>query len=258
MRHVESRVFCGVEPGTQYLRATIAYDGTDYLGFQLQAKGRTVQRVLEEALARVTQAPVRVVGSSRTDSGAHAQGQVIAFHTSWRHSVPDLQCALNAVLPQDVVVLDVDLAPVGWHPRFSAKRRCYRYTVLNRSLRSPLDRRYAHLVTQSLNLDALRAGSEYLVGEHDFAAFGRPTVGENTVRQLFSAEWRQDGQWFVFDVVGNAFLQGMVRNMVGVCLQVGVGSWPAERVGVVLESRNRALAAPPAPACGLCLMRVDY
>jgi tRNA pseudouridine38-40 synthase len=263
------------DPDKTSFRATVAYDGTDFLGFQLQSRGRTVQGVLEDALAQVTQAPVRVVGSGRTDRGVHARGQVVAFCSRWRHTVEDLQRALNAVLPPDVVVLHLDPAPDGWHPRFSALRRHYRYTVLNQPVRSPLDRRYAHLVAHPLDVHILQAGSQHLVGVHDFAAFGRPTHGENapgaraiegsaaspglgTVREVFEAVWRQDGSWFTFDVVGNAFLRGMVRSLVGTLLQVGTGFWPVERVLQVLESRDRALAAPPAPACGLCLMRVEY
>jgi len=256
MRQVGDPARTGSE--TAYFRATVAYDGTDFLGFQLQSNGRTVQGVLETALAQVTRSKDRVIGSGRTDSGVHARGQVIAFRSDWRHRMEDLHRALNAVLPPDVAVLDLDRAPEGWHPRFSALRRHYRYTVLNQPLRSPLDRRYAHLVPQPLDIRALQAGSGLLVGVHDFAAFGQPTQGESTQREVFEAGWRQDGPWFTFDVVGNAFLRGMVRSLAGLLLQVGAGSWPVERVAEVLASRNRALAAPPAPACGLCLMRVEY
>ena len=218
-----------------------------------------MQGVLEAALAQVTQAEVRVVGSGRTDAGVHARGQVVAFRTGWRHSPASLQRALNAVLPADVAVLDLGLAAMDWHPRFSALRRHYRYTVLNQPLRSPLDRRYAHHVVQPLDLVALQScGRVCLIGEHDFASFGRPTQGDSTVRAIFSAEWRTDGPWFTFDVVGNAFLRGMVRSLVGCLLQAGTGAWPAEQLKAVLDSRERALAAPPAPACGLCLMAVEY
>jgi tRNA pseudouridine38-40 synthase len=269
------RYLPGAGSDTDCFRATVAYDGTDFLGFQLQSCGRTVQGVLEDALAQVTQATVRVVGSGRTDRGVHARGQVVAFCTGWRHTVEDLQRALNAVLPPDVAVLELSPASEGWHPRFSALRRHYRYTVLNQPVRSPLDRRYAHVVAHPLDIHALQAGAGLLVGVHDFAAFGRPTQGGNgsgsrgiegsaltqgveTVREVFGAVWRQDGPWFTFDVVGNAFLRGMVRSLVGTLLQVGAEFWPVGRVSELLESRDRALAAPPAPACGLCLMRVEY
>jgi|YNPNPStandDraft_1061719.scaffolds.fasta_scaffold08522_10 tRNA pseudouridine38-40 synthase len=243
---------------THYVRATIAYDGTDFLGFQWQPNGRTVQGVLEAALDRVSESHSRVVGAGRTDSGVHARGQVIAFHVAWRHPLADLQRALNAVLPEDVVVLELGPAAPGWHPRFSALRRHYRYTVLNQPLRSPLDRRYAWQVPEPLHLEALQAAAELLLGEHDFASFGQPTEGESTVRYLSQARWQQSGPWFTFDIAGNAFLRGMVRSIVGTLLQVGRGLWPVEQVARILAARDRAAAAPPAPACGLCLMRVEY
>jgi tRNA pseudouridine38-40 synthase len=236
----------------------VAYDGTDFLGFQWQTQGRTVQGVLEGALAQVTGQAGRIVGSGRTDTGVHARGQVIGFHTQWRHPLPDLERALNAILPMDVAVRDLQEAAPSWHPRFSARRRHYRYTVLNQALRSPLDRRYTHQVTAPLNLAALQAASELLLGEHDFASFGQPTQGENTVRYLFSAAWRQDESLFAFDVVGNAFLRGMMRSLAGSLLQVGTGIWPVERISEVMAARDRAQAAAPAPACGLCLMSVEY
>ncbi|PKO24111.1 MAG: tRNA pseudouridine(38-40) synthase TruA [Chloroflexi bacterium HGW-Chloroflexi-1] len=241
-----------------YLRATVAYDGADFLGFQWQPAGRTVQGVLEAALAQVTRTATRVVGSGRTDSGVHAQGQVIAFHAAWRHPIADLHRALNAVLPADVVLWDLRPAPLTWHPRFSALWRHYRYTVLNQPLRSPLDRRYAHQIAQPLDLAAMQAAAALLVGEHDFASFGQPPQGDSTVRRLFDARWHTDGSWFTFDVVGNAFLRGMVRRLVSTLLYVGAGVWSVDRVAEILASRDRALAAPPAPACGLCLMHVEY
>jgi tRNA pseudouridine38-40 synthase len=244
--------------GRRYVRATVAYDGTDFLGFQWQAQGRTVQAVLETAIEQVSQAPTRVVGSGRTDTGVHAAGQVIGFWTAWRHSLADLQRALNAVLPGDAAVLTIGPAEPTWHPRFSAIRRYYRYTVLNQLWRSPLERRYAHLVTQPLNLEAMQAAAGLLVGVHDFASFGQPTKGDCTVRELFSAEWQRDGCRFYFDVFGSGFLRGMMRCLAGTLLQVGLGVWESGRVAALLEARNRALAPPPAPACGLCLMRVDY
>jgi tRNA pseudouridine38-40 synthase len=244
--------------GQRYVRATVAYDGTDFLGFQWQVQGRTVQGVLETALEQVSRAPTRVSGSGRTDTGVHAAGQVIGFWTAWRHSLVDLHRAVNAVLPGDAAVLAISPADSTWHPRFSATRRYYRYTVLNQPWRSPLERRYAHLVTQPLNLEAMQAAGDLLVGVHDFASFGQPTQGNCTVRELFSAEWRRDGCRFYFDVFGSGFLRGMMRCLAGTLVQVGMGVWEIDRVADLLEARNRALAPPPAPACGLCLMRVDY
>lgn len=256
----------------RYVRATIAYDGTDFAGFQWQTNGRTVQGVLERALAqvcgiRLEEAPSRVIGAGRTDAGVHATGQVIGCETTWRHDWPSLLRALNAVLPDDVAVLDLDAVDPGWHPRYSAVRRSYQYRVLNRSIRSPLERRFALHVDRPLDVAALNAGAARLLGEHDFASFGQPmrrtdaTGVEHlggTVRRLDEAIWRQDGERLTFDVAGNAFLRGMVRSIVGTLLQVGLGRWPEERVGEVLAARSRDAAASPAAACGLCLIRVDY
>jgi tRNA pseudouridine38-40 synthase len=251
---VEPNAPCG-----RYVRATVAYDGTDFLGFQLQASGRTVQGVLESALGRLSGTETRVVGSGRTDAGVHAVGQVVAFYTSWRHDLTDLHRALNAVLPPDIAVSELTEAPDGWHPRFSAKWRHYRYTVLNSPWRSPLTRRNAHLVTQPLRLDLLQSAADLLVGEHDFVSFGRPMQeGETTVRVIFRAEWCAADHLLSFDVIGNAFLRGMVRTLAGSLLLVGSGEWTVERLAEVMAARNRGLAAAPAPACGLCLMHVEY
>lgn len=267
----------GTLPGykLQYYRATVAYDGTDFLGFQLQAttgesrglpsRARTVQGVLEEALLGLTAAETRVVGSGRTDAGVHAAGQVVGFRTLWRHTTADLHRALNAVLPPDIAVSDLAEAPDVWHPRFSARWRHYRYTVVNAPWRDPLVRRYALHVSKPLRLEQLQAAAQVLVGEHDFSSFGRPMQdGESTVRAVFAADWRQSGDAFTFDVVGNAFLRGMVRSLVGSMLQVGLGEWTVERLAEVLAARNRSSAttgggaARPAAACGLCLMHVEY
>lgn len=214
--------------------------------------------MLEDALLNLTRQTTRVVGSGRTDAGVHARGQVIGFSVDWRHTLPDLLRALNAVLPRDIVLLDLDLAAPDWHPRFSALRRTYRYTVLNQPVRSPLDRLYAHHMVQPLGLTALQVAAESIVGEHDFASFGQPMRDESTVRYIYSAGWAQDGPWFTFDVVGNAFLRKMVRSLVGTFLQIGTGLWPVERMASILADQDRARSAPPAPACGLCLMRVEY
>ena len=252
----------------QYVRATIAYDGTDFLGFQLQASGRTVQGVLEAALCRLTGAETRVVGSGRTDAGVHAMGQVVAFHTTWRHDLSDLPRALNAVLPPDIAVEELSAASEAWHPRFSARWRHYRYTILNRPVRSPLMRRFAHLVPEPLQMDLLQAAADVLLGEHDFATFGRPMqAGETTVRVIHRAEWSAADHLLTFDVVGNAFLRGMVRSLVGNMLRVGSSAqpagqardqWTVERLAEILEARDRSMAAAPAPACGLCLVHVEY
>lgn len=242
----------------QRYRATVEYDGHDYLGFQIQARGRTIQGELEKALERVVQQSVRVLGAGRTDAGVHATGQVIAFECAWRHSISDLQRALNAVLPVDIAVRELAPAPADFHPRFDAVWRCYEYTIVNQPVRSPRWQRYAWHVPDRLDLAAMESASQFLVGTHDFAAFGKPTQGESTLRQVLQVGWRSEGSRLIFGITANAFLYHMVRNIVGTLVRVGRGELLPEVVAALLEAGESAAAGPPAPACGLCLVRVEY
>jgi len=245
-------------------RATVEYDGTDFQGFQIQASGRTVQGELERAIEQITQSQVRILGAGRTDAGVHASGQVIAFNVSWRHTTQDLHRALNAILPADIAIKELAKAHPAFHPRFDAERRHYRYTILNGSTRSPLWARRAHHVPEPLDLEAMQEASQMLIGHHDFAAFGRPTQGETTVRHVAQAEWREEspddltGKLLVFDITANAFLYRMVRNIVGTLLRVGRGELSAADIGRLLGSGDRADAGPSVPPCGLCLVSVEY
>jgi tRNA pseudouridine38-40 synthase len=199
-----------------------------------------------------------VAGAGRTDRGVHARGQVIGFEAAWQHGLTELQRALNAVLAVDVAILELGPAVEGFHPRFSALRRMYRYTILNQSWRSPLVRRTAWHVAPQLDLDRMVEASRCLTGTHDFATFGRPPQGENTVRTVFSAEWQAGGSRLAFDIEADAFLYRMVRCIVGTLVQVGWGQLLPQEVKRFLESRDRGLVKRVAPAHGLCLMRVDY
>ncbi len=241
-----------------YYRAVVEYDGTRYHGFQVQAQEPTIQQALEEALTRVTQQVSRVVAAGRTDAGVHAQGQVIAFRVAWGHPLDELQRALNALLPVDIVVRELQVAAEDFHPRFSAVSREYRYTVLNQPRRSPLARHFAYHVPKPLNVDAMAQACACLVGEHDFATFGQPPQGDNTVRRLYRAEWRREGRFIHFDVEANAFLYRMVRSIVGTALQVGMGSWPPSGLEEAMAARDRSRAGPTVPPHGLCLVRVNY
>jgi tRNA pseudouridine38-40 synthase len=240
------------------IKATLAYDGTDFLGFQRQAAGRTVQGVLEEALERITGKRTVVLAAGRTDTGVHAAGQVIAFDTEWRHTISDLQRAMNASLPEDTAVRHLLQAAPDFHPRYDARSRRYRYTVYNAPVRSPLARRTSLHLRGELNLKAMQTASVILTGEHDFAAFGRPPQGEVTVRRVFQAHWTADAPWLFFEIEANAFLYRMVRSIVGTLLEVGQGRLLAEQLEAILASRDRNLAGQTAPAHGLCLMRVQY
>lgn len=239
-------------------RAVVEYDGTDFLGYQIQAAGRTVQGEIEESLKRITQLAVRIEGAGRTDSGVHAIGQVIAFNVTWKHSLADLHRALNATLPPDIVMSDLKITDDTFHPRFSALSRSYRYTVLNQRWPGALQRRYAYYVRDKLDLAAMSEASRYLLGSGDFASFGKPPQGENTVRHVKRADWSESGSLLFFDITANAFLYRMVRTIVGTLIEVGSGRLAPYEVKDILDARDLTRSAPPAPAHGLCLMRVTY
>lgn len=242
----------------RYLRATVAYDGTDFCGFQVQAAERTVQGELETALASITQQQTRVVGAGRTDSGVHALGQVVAFRTQWRHSPADLQRAWNAILPEDVAVRALEEVDPGFHPRFDAQSREYRYAVRNHAIRDPLRRRTALWYPRGLDVERMASATRLLVGEHDFATFGTPPQGTNTVRCILGAEWTCAGEMLYLEIEANAFLYRMVRSIVGTLLKVGAGELTVDDFGSRFTAAERSLAGPTAPAHGLCLMAVNY
>ena len=274
--HVEG--CCLVDQPLLYVAALVAYDGTDFHGFQLQPNAPTVQAALETALQLCTGEKCRVVGSGRTDTGVHANGQVVAVQVPWRHSLSDLQRAWNAHLPAAIAVRRVRLAPARFHPRFSALHRTYRYTLFDQPSASaegplprhlPLVERFALYVRQELDWEAMNVAAQYLVGEHDFATFGHPPQGEQTVRQLYHAEWQvvqanllpfddYVGRQLVFTVTANAFLRQMVRNLVGTLLAVGSKQWTPDAVRVALEAKDRRHCKPPVPPHGLVLEKVFY
>lgn len=245
--------------GIRRYRATVEYDGTDFNGFQRQAQGeRTIQQTLETAISAVAQQPVRVVGAGRTDAGVHARGQVIAFDVQWSHGQEALGRAINAGLPPDLAVRNVVVVEPEFHPRFDARRRTYQYFINNQSVPSPLLRRVTWHRPRLLDLDAMNAANELLTGEHDYATFGTPPVGDNTVRSVYSAQWQRKENLVIFTIEANAFLYRMVRSLVGSLCLVGEGEWPVDEFARVLAAADRSLAGPTAPPHGLVLLSVGY
>jgi len=237
----------------------VEYDGTDFCGFQRQAQGeRTVQETLEQAIQSVTGQRVIVNAAGRTDSGVHASGQVIAFEVGWSHGEATLGRALNANLPCDVAVRDVRLTDSCFHPRFAAHRRTYRYSINNQIEPSPLLRRMTWHRPGSLDLAAMNCASKLLVGRRDFGTFGRPPAGVNTVRQVFAAEWQRQDGLFVFAIEADAFLNRMVRSLVGTLCLVGDGRWSVCDFKQALDAVDRKRSGPAAPPQGLCLVSVVY
>jgi tRNA pseudouridine38-40 synthase len=240
-------------------RAIVAYDGTDYCGFQKQAPSQpTIQGELEGALSDIAASPVTVTGAGRTDSGVHALGQVVSFNIAWRHDEEALLRATNAHLPDDIALTAVSVAAPSFHPRFDARRRAYEYHVYNRPVRNPLQRRYSWHVHRPLDLQAMNAAAAAICGTHDFATFGQAPQGENTVRHVFHAAWRDQGHCLVFDIEGNAFLYRMVRSIVGTLRAVGHGERTVEDFVTSLQAADRSLAATTAPPHGLFLASVTY
>ena len=240
-------------------RALIEYDGTAYYGFQRQRPEHpTIQGTLEEAIRQLAQQPVTVTGAGRTDSGVHALGQVISFDINWRHGLEALQRAINANLPADIVILQLNQASPTFHPRFDARRRSYAYHIYNAVVRSPVRRFHSWHVRRSLDVDKMNQAASYLLGQHDFGTFGQPPVGENRVRELFRAEWKRDKDLLVFHIEANAFLYRMVRSLVGSMKLVGDDSWTVEDFVAAFRSCDRSQSGTVAPPQGLYLVSVTY
>ena len=199
-----------------------------------------------------------MIGAGRTDAGVHARGQVIAFDVTWRHDQAALGRALNANLPPDLAIRGLERVQRGFHPRFSALRRTYEYTINNRINPSPLLRRTTWHHRQPLDLSALEQASSLLIGEHDFATFGQPTTGDSTVRRVFRAEWRREDALWSFTVEANAYLYRMVRSLVGTLCMVGRGERSVGAFAEAFAAADRAQAGPTAPPQGLCLLTVTY
>jgi tRNA pseudouridine38-40 synthase len=238
---------------TRY-RATVEYDGTDFAGFQVNPGKRTVQGVLEDALMRLDGgARRRVDGAGRTDAGVHATGQVIAFPYAGRLSAAALETALAAILPRDLAVRNLREVPATFNPRYAARYREYRYTVWN-GPHSPLRERTALGLRDPLDSAAMaRAGSAF-IGRHDFRAFG--AADRTTVRTVTAVRVRRSGRYVTIDVRADSFLRGQVRRMVGLLLEVGLGSATDEDIRAALADPARARKGAAAPARGLCLRHV--
>jgi tRNA pseudouridine38-40 synthase len=243
------------------LKLVIAYDGTDFHGWQTQPGLRTVQQELERVLERVLRHPVALAGASRTDAGVHARGQTASLWTEAAIPTANLQRAVACRLPPDIQVVRVTEAGAEFHATRDARGKLYRYVLYN-SERRPVERflaRYAWHFWHSLDLAAMRAAAAMLVGTHDFAGFanqGRPR--ETTVRTLRNIGLRRHYELVNIEVEGTSFLYNQVRIMVGTLVEIGRGHWPPERAAAVLSTRDRSLAGPTAPAQGLTLEWVRY
>ena len=249
------------------IKLTLEYDGTEFNGWQIQAKGqRTVQGELEKALKKIYPPyrladKIKLHGSGRTDAGVHALGQVANFKTRTILRTEVLRKALNANLPPDIAIVRVEDVPLNFHAQYSAKSKIYRYTILNRDSRPAYARQFCLHFPYQLNLKLLRQEARVLIGRKDFRSFGSLDKGqgrENTIRHVKRIEIKKRGDYLTIDIEANGFLYKMVRNIVGTLLDVGTGRLPEGSIKKILAQKNRNFASPPAPAQGLCLLKVEY
>jgi len=261
----------GVEDVTiRTLKLTLAYDGTRFVGWQRQADGESIQSLLEDALAKFEGMPVTVHGAGRTDAGVHALGQVASALVSFTHDPVTLHRALNARLPDDIRVVGVADAPEGFHARFGARSKTYRYQLRAGEVGDPFTRAFVWQLPETLDVDAMRAAAATLVGTHDFAAFqSTGTEVSSTVRTIFRSEFREPEKLsgadplgprrvIAYEITGDGFLRHMVRAIVGTLVDIGRGRRPADSMAQLLDGGTRAEAGATAPPHGLFLVRVDY
>src|SRR4030042_6923447 len=242
------------------IKLLIEYDGTNYLGWQVQPKGPTIQGMLGDKIKLLTGESIQLFGSGRTDAGVHALGQVAHFKTQSRMDLCSMQRALNSLLPRDIVIQKIEEVEEGFHARKHAKSKIYEYRILNRSLRSAFYRGYVWHIPQKLDLMEMKRATAHLIGEHDFSAFR--TVGSSTrttVRRVIQSEWKRGGAGMIrFEIEANGFLKQMVRSIVGTLVEVGKGKINPEEFQKILTSKDRKKAGPTAPAKGLFLKEVKY
>ena len=242
------------------LKLTVAYDGTRFVGWQRQAEGESIQGVLEEALARFEGGPVTVHGAGRTDAGVHALAQVASVRVTCAHDTATLTRALNAQLPEDVRVLNVDEADAEFHARFSARSKTYRYVIRNAPIAMPFERAYVWHLPERLNVDAMRQAAGMVAGTHDFAAF--QSVGTETpgsVRTILRSELREiEPSLLAYEVTGEGFLRYMVRALTGTLVEIGRGWRDPASMRDLLDGGRRADGGATAPPHGLFLVAVDY
>ena len=241
------------------VKLVVAYDGTAYHGWQVQPNGRTIEGELNRALSELLHEEIQVIGASRTDSGVHALCNVAVFDTQARIPAEKICYAVNQRLPEDIRVREsCEVAP-DFHPRHCSSRKTYEYRIYQDTFPEPVRRLYTYFTYVPLDLDRMREGAAYLVGEHDFKSFcSVAAVVETTVRTVLSITIERQGKEIVISVRGTGFLYNMVRIIAGTLMEVGRGSYPPEHIKDILEARDRQAAGPTAPACGLTLVKYEW
>lgn len=237
----------------------IAYDGTNYCGWQVQPNGVSIQSVLQAAIEDLVGEKIMLTGASRTDSGVHALGQVAVFDTHMTIPQERFAFALNQRLPGDIVIQDSIEVPLDFHPRYQKTSKTYEYRILNRRKALPCQRLYSYFVPQRIDLDAMRQAAAYICGTHDFKNFASTkTSVKDTVRTVYALDLIREGDMVILRITGDGFLYNMVRIIAGALLKVGFGQKPPQHIRDVLESEKRIIPGPTAPAHGLTLVEICY
>lgn len=241
------------------VKLIVAYDGTNYCGWQIQDNGITIEEVLNRELSRLLNEDIKIIGASRTDSGVHALGNVAVFDTETRIPAEKISFALNQRLPDDIRITNSCQVPGDFHPRFCDTIKTYEYKIWNDRFPNPLVRLYSKFVYFNIDIERMERAAAYLVGEHDFKSFCSPrTQVENTVRTVTEISFFKEGNMITMRIQGTGFLYNMVRIIMGTLLKCGMGMYEPEYVKEILEARDRAKAGPKAEACGLTLVGIEY
>lgn len=241
------------------VKLTVAYDGTNYCGWQVQPNGITVQEVLNKHLSELTGEQIETIGASRTDAGVHALGNVAVFDTNVRMPGEKFSYALNQRLPEDIRIQKAEEVSPEFHPRYVESEKTYEYRILNRRFPVPTQRFYTHFTYVPLDLDKMRAASEYLLGEHDFKSFcGAGAQVKTTVRTIKNIEISREEDLITIRITGNGFLYNMVRIIAGTLMEIGGGAYPPEHMKEILDALDRKAAGPTAVARGLTLVKIEY
>ena len=245
--------------GKKRVRIIVAYDGTNYHGWQIQDNGNTIEAELNKCLSELLGEEIRVIGASRTDSKVHALGNVAVFDTESPMPASKISYALNQRLPEDIRIQKSEEVPPDWHPRHCESRKTYEYRIYRAEFPMPVKRLYSYFTYHTLNVGRMREAAAYLEGEHDFKSFCQTGAQvENTVRTIYSLWVEEQGQDLVIRVCGSGFLYNMVRIIVGTLLEVGQGKREPESMLEILAARDRNAAGATAPAHGLILMRYEF
>lgn len=243
-------------------KLVIAYDGTNYCGWQKQKNSITIQGVIENALAIIYKAPIHLIGASRTDSGVHAIGQVAHFRSSIFIKPEKIQRQINGIIPHDIRIVECSNISSSFHARYLAKRKIYYYTINTAPVPNPMKRLYNYYISDFLDINLLTQAMQYFVGRMDFRSFAnrseKNTTLSSTIRTIYAIDLDVVGTEIIIKFSGNGFLYKMIRNIVGTLIATAQGAIPVTDIPILLEKKDRTLLPMLAPALGLCLIHIEY